>query len=92
MVTGNSSTSSTMEVPSVLGHPFNQRLVPGELLKSHAGHSGLANAALTPTHQFTSDIKGAKMPRNVSGYIIVFGIISQSDKPDPHLPFLPRWF
>ncbi|WP_445147366.1 DUF6119 family protein [Dyella sp. Tek66A03] len=75
---------------SVLGHLFNQGLVSGELLKSHAGYVDLANAALTPTHQLTPDIKGAKMPRNVSGYIIVFGIISQSDKPDLHLPFFAK--
>jgi uncharacterized protein (TIGR04141 family) len=75
---------------SVLGHLFNQGLVSGELLKSHVGYVDLANGKLTPAHQLTPDIKGAKMPRNVSGYIIVFGIISQSDKPDLHLPFFAK--
>ncbi|WP_081491614.1 DUF6119 family protein [Rhodanobacter denitrificans] len=75
---------------SVLGHLFNQGLVSGELLKSHASYVDLANAKLTPAHQLPPDIKGAKMPRNVSGYIIVFGIISQSDKPDLHLPFFAK--
>jgi hypothetical protein len=30
------------------------------------------------------------MPRNVSGYIIVFAIISQSEKTDLHLPFFAK--
>lgn len=75
---------------SVLGHLFNQGLVSGELLKSHAGYVELANAELSAVHQLTPDIKGAKMPRNVSGYIIVFAIISQSEKPDIHLPFFAK--
>ncbi len=69
---------------------FNQGLVSGELLKSHASYVDLANAQLSPAHQLTPDAKGTKMPRNVSGYIIVFAIISQSEKPDLHLPFFAK--
>lgn len=75
---------------SVLGHLFNQGLVSGELLRSHAGYVDLANAELSAAHQLPPDPKGAKMPRNVSGYIIIFGIISQSEKPDLHLPFFAK--
>lgn len=75
---------------SVLGHLFNQGLVSGELLKSHAGYVDLANAELSHAHQLSPDANGAKMPRNVSGYVIVFAIISQSEKPDLHLPFFAK--
>lgn len=75
---------------SVLGHLFNQGLVSGELLKSHADYVDLANAELSTAHQLPSEPQGAKMPRNVSGYTIVFGIISQSEKPDLHLPFFAK--
>lgn len=75
---------------SVLGHLFNQGLVSGELLKSHAGYVDLANGELSPAHQLTADAAGARMPRNVSGYTIVFAIISQSEKPDLHLPFFAK--
>jgi uncharacterized protein (TIGR04141 family) len=75
---------------SVLGHLFNQGLVSGELLKSHAGYVALANVELSATHQLPYDPKNAKMPRDVSGYTIVFGIISQSEKPDLHLPFFAK--
>jgi len=30
------------------------------------------------------------MPRDVSGYTIVFGIISQSEEPELHLPFFAK--
>jgi uncharacterized protein (TIGR04141 family) len=75
---------------SVLGHLFNQGLVSGELLKSHASYVALANAKLPPTHKLLEDPEDAKMPRDVSGYAIVFGIISQSEKPDLHLPFFAK--
>ena len=75
---------------SVLGHLFNQGLVSGELLKSHADYVDLANAELSAAHRLTTDPIGAKVPRNVSGYTIVFGIISQSEQPDIHLPFFAK--
>jgi len=65
-------------------------LVSGELLRSHAEYVDLANAELSAAHQLPSDPKGSKMPRNVSGYIIIFGIISQSEKLDLHLPFFAK--
>jgi len=75
---------------SVLGHLFNQGLVSGELLKSHEGYVDLVNAELSIAHRLASDPKGAKMPRDVSGYTIVFGIISQADGPELHLPFFAK--
>ena len=75
---------------SVLGHLFNQGLVSGELLKSHASYVDLANMELPAAHQLPPDADGMKMPRHVSGYTIVFGIISQSEKPDLHLPFFAK--
>jgi len=75
---------------SVLSHLFNQGLVSGELLKSQVGYVDLANSELSAAHQLPPDIKGAKLPRNVSEYTIVFGIISQSEKPDLHLPFFAK--
>jgi uncharacterized protein (TIGR04141 family) len=75
---------------SVLGHLFNQGLVSGELLKSHVGYVTLANEELSAAHQLPDDPKDVKMPRDVSGYTVVFGIISQSEKPDLHLPFFAK--
>jgi len=75
---------------SVLGHLFNQGLVSGELLKSHGGYVDLANAELSEAHRLPSDPKGTKMPRDVSGYTIVFGIISQSEETELHLPFFAK--
>lgn len=75
---------------SVLGHLFNQGLVSGELLKSHAGYVDMANVELSAAHRLPVDPKGAKMPRNVSSYTVVFGVISQSEKPDLHLPFFAK--
>ena len=72
---------------SVLGHLFNQGLVSGELLRSHAEYVRLANDKLDANHQL--DFEDG-MPRDVSQYTIVFGIISQSDKPGLHLPFFAK--
>lgn len=72
---------------SVLGHLFNQGLVSGELLKSNKDYAGLANAKLDSAHQLTLD---TAVPRNVSGYKVVFGVISQSEEPDVHLPFFAK--
>lgn len=75
---------------SVLGHLFNQGLVSGELLKSHSGYVDLANEKLSAVHQLPSDPMNTKMPRDVSDYVIVFAIISQSEKSDLHLPFFAK--
>jgi uncharacterized protein (TIGR04141 family) len=76
---------------SVLGHLFNQGLISGELLKSHEPYVGLANAELPQNHQLPPDNTKEKFqPRDVSSYSIVFAIISQSRKPDIHLPFFAK--
>lgn len=76
---------------SVLGHLFNQGLVSGELLKSHQAYVGLANAELSSTHQLPADPDGQRFTaRDVSAYAVIFAIISQSDKPDIHLPFFAK--
>jgi uncharacterized protein (TIGR04141 family) len=75
---------------SVLGHLFNQGLVSGELLKSHSGYIDLVNAELPVAHRLPSDPMGTRMPRDVSGYTIVFGIISQSEGTELHLPFFAK--
>lgn len=72
---------------SVLGHLFNQGLVSGELLKSHPALVDLANQKLDKAH----NLKLAQsVPRDVSTYSIVYGIISQSSKPGLHLPFFSK--
>ena len=72
---------------SVLGHLFNQGLVSGELLKSHKDYTNLANAKLDVAHMLPG---GEAVPRDVSGYTVVFGVISQSEKPELHLPFFAK--
>lgn len=72
---------------SVLGHLFNQGLVSGELLKSHPDLVDLANEKLDESHQLGLS---KNVPRDVSSYSIVFGIISQSNKPGLHLPFFSK--
>lgn len=72
---------------SVLGHLFNQGLVSGELLKSHPNFVQLVNKKLDSTHQL---FLGDAVPRDVSEYKVVFGIISQSAKPGLHLPFFAK--
>lgn len=75
---------------SVLGHLFNQGLVSGELLKSHQPYVGLANAELSRAHQLPADPAGRFTARDVSGYSVIFAVISQSDKSDLHLPFFAK--
>lgn len=72
---------------SVLGHLFNQGLVSGELLKSHPDYVALANEKLGPSHQLSVD---GEIPRDVSAYTVVFGVISQSAEPGLHLPFFAK--
>jgi len=72
---------------SVLGHVFNQGLVSGELLKSHPDFANLANEKLDAHHQLPPD---NRIPRDVSIYTVVFGVISQSSKPGLHLPFFAK--
>lgn len=72
---------------NVLGHLFNQGLVSGELLKSHPELVKLANEKLGSSYALPLS---NKVPRNVSGYTIVFGVISQSSKPGLHLPFFAK--
>lgn len=68
---------------NVLGHLFNQGLVSGELLRQHGPYPKLVNEKLPDSHHLDPD---DTVPRNVDGFTIVFGIISQSTKP-LHLPF-----
>lgn len=75
---------------SVLGHLFNQGLVSGELLRSHPDYVRLANAELPKAHHLADDPPNATITRGVADYTIVFAIISQSDKPDLHLPFFAK--
>ena len=72
---------------NVLGHLFSQGLVSGELLKGHAQYVDLANAHLVAGHKLPA---GNTVPRDVSGYKIVFCVISQSSKPGLHLPFFSK--
>jgi len=72
---------------NVLGHLFNQGLVSGELLKSHKDYVNLANVKLDVAHKLD---QGEGVPRDVSGYTVVFGVISQSEKPELHLPFFAK--
>lgn len=72
---------------SVLGHLFNQGLVSGELLKSHPDLVNLANEKLDAAHQLPPD---GNIPRDVSIYTVVFGVISQSSQPGLHLPFFAK--
>lgn len=76
---------------AVLGHLFNQGLVSGEMLRSHQAYVGLANAELSQAHKIPVDPDNEKfVARDVSSYAIIFAIISQSDKPDVHLPFFAK--
>lgn len=76
---------------AVLAHLFNQGLVSGELLRSHEPYVFLANKELLMTHQLPLDPAGEKFSvRDVAPYTIVFAIISQSNKPDLHLPFFAK--
>ncbi|MFA8627203.1 DUF6119 family protein, partial [Xanthomonas campestris] len=66
-------------------------LVSGELLRSHEPYVSLANKELLMTHQLPLDPAGEKFSvRDVAPYTIVFAIISQSNKPDLHLPFFAK--
>lgn len=75
---------------SVLGHLFNQGLVSGELLRSHSDYVRLANAELPANQLLRDEPWDAAVTRDVSGYTVVFAIVSQSDKPDLHLPFFAK--
>jgi uncharacterized protein (TIGR04141 family) len=75
---------------SVLGHLFNQGMVSGELLKSHADYFDLANQKLGAKHQLQVVGNTTAVPRDVSGYKVVFAIISQSSKPGLRLPFFAK--
>ncbi|KAF1708655.1 DUF6119 family protein [Pseudoxanthomonas sacheonensis] len=72
---------------SVLGHLFNQGLVSGELLKTHEEFVELANQKLGATHQL---VLPKDVPRDVTDYVIVFAIISQSQKAGLHMPFFAK--
>ncbi len=72
---------------SVLGHLFNQGLVSAELLKSDKTFVKLANEKLEPAHAM--DLPD-DVPRDVTAYKVVFGVISQSEVPGLHLPFFAK--
>lgn len=73
--------------PNVLGHLFNQGLVSGQLLRDHKDYVKLTNKYLPNSHKLEDD---GKIPRDVSAFKIIFAIISQSDKPELHVPFFAR--
>lgn len=72
---------------NVLGHLFNQGLVSGQLLRDHKDYVKLANKWLPESHKLED---GSKIPRDVSGFKIIFAIISQSSEPKLHIPFFAR--
>lgn len=72
---------------NLLGHLFNQGLVSGELLRAHDKYVGLVNKKLPASHQIQD---GQELPRDVSGYKVIFAIISQSEEQDLHIPFFAR--
>ena len=72
---------------NLLGHLFNQGLISGELLRDHADYIKRVNEELP--HAYALD-DPAELPRDVGGYTIVFGIISQSDEPKLRIPFFAR--
>lgn len=72
---------------NLLGHLFNQGLVSGELLRAYDKYVNLVNKKLPASHQ----IKDSQdMPRDVSGYKVIFAIISQSEEQGLHIPFFAR--
>lgn len=71
---------------SVLGHLFNQGLVSGTLLKEHSGFVKKVNEKLPKSHKLPDS---KKIPRDVSGFRIVFAIISESKDP-LKIPFFAR--
>lgn len=75
---------------SVLGHLFNQGLISGELLRSHKDYVALANAEMPAEHHLPGNADENAASRDVSGFNVVFAIISQSNKPDLHLPFFAK--
>lgn len=72
---------------NLLGHLFNQGLVSGELLRDHKQYLKLVNKHLPESHIIEGD---EKTPRDVSGFKIIFAIISQSDEAELHIPFFAR--
>lgn len=71
----------------VLGHLFNQGVVSGELLKKEKKYSSLVDVKLPSSHKiFLSD----SVPRDVSNYTVVFGIISKSPRKELHIPFFAK--
>jgi uncharacterized protein (TIGR04141 family) len=72
---------------NLLGHLFNQGLVSGELLRAHDKYVSLVNKKLPASHQIQDD---QELPRDVSGYKVIFAIISQSEEQGLHIPFFAR--
>lgn len=72
---------------NLLGHLFNQGLVSGELLRAHDKYVSLVNKKLPASHQIQD---GQELPRDVSGYKVIFAIISQSEEQGLHIPFFAR--
>ena len=71
---------------NLLGHLFNQGLISGELLREHGDYVKQVNKVL-PKEFLLDD---SDVPRDVAGYTIVFGIISQSDEQKLRIPFFAR--
>jgi uncharacterized protein (TIGR04141 family) len=73
---------------SLLGHLFNQGLVSGQHLRSHAGFAELVNKNLPDTHKI--DLSNDQVPRDTSPYKIVFAIISEDQESELHIPFFAK--
>lgn len=71
---------------NLLGHLFNQGLISGELLREYGDYVKQVNKVL-PKEFLLDD---SDVPRDVAGYTIVFGIISQSDEQKLRIPFFAR--
>lgn len=72
---------------SLLGHLFNQGLVSGEHLRSDKNFLNAVNKKLPKSHKLA--IKDS-IPRDVSGFSIVFAIISEAEEQALHIPFFAK--
>lgn len=71
---------------NLLGHLFNQGLISGELLREHGDYVKQVNKVL-PKKFWLED---SDVTRDVAGYTIVFGIISQANEQKLRIPFFAR--
>jgi uncharacterized protein (TIGR04141 family) len=72
---------------SLLGHLFNQGLVSGEHLRSDKNFLNAVNKKLPKSHQLA--LKDS-IPRDVSGFTVVFAIVSEAQEQELHIPFFAK--